>query len=478
MPRGRTTIAGVDSRSIDGGPRGLRGPAVLLPVAAVLLGWALSGSSVGRALVRCLAALTALGGIVLAFAGRPATAAGTARTVAAPAATDDDGSAIEVVIPARDEAHVIGGLIGDLGRQVPRLGFRLVIVDDRSTDGTGAAATAAIELAGLTDRSRVLRRTAGPDGKAAALAFAADRSERRIGILVLDADARIDPAFLDSCRRAIREGSASATARRRVLGSPGVGRPGRWLVAAQAAEQAADHVVQCGRLALGGAGELRGNGMLLRGDLLADVGGWTGGALAEDLDLSTRVYLRTGRGAARPPGFEVWEQAAASPRAMLGQRLRWAEGSVRRDLAIVLPALADPVVPLRRRIDVATSAAQDLVPWLALGLVVRTARAGGTRTRRLRAARPAADLALGYAVAATAIALAADEPGLRATERVAAVLGLGASWAAILPIAWLRVARRPGRPAFRQTPHLPEAAVSPPPFASGEDGAGERPLDR
>ena len=344
-----------------------------------------------------------------------------------------------------------------------------MVVDDRSIDATGEVAAEAIE-AGLSGLARVVRRADGADGKAATLASADDASDRPIAILVLDADARVDPSFLARCRRALVDGSAMVTARRRVLRSRGTRRFRRWLVEAQAAEQAADDVVQRGRLALGGAGELRGDGMLIRADLLADMGGWPADALAEDLDLSTLIYLRTGFGVARPPGLEVWEQAPITPRSMLTQRLRWAEGSVRRDLGIVLPALADSAIPLRRRIEVAVSAGQDLMPWIALGLVARETR--------LRHARPVAELALGYGVAAATIALVADEPGIGVPPRVAGVLGLGATWAGILPVAWLRVVRRPGRPAFRPTPHLPGAAVRPPPFATAEDPPGTPRSDR
>ena len=69
-------------------------------------------------------------------------------------ARDDDSEAptlppplrwpsVTAVIPARDEAETIGETVHSLLAQDYPGSFRLVVVDDRSTDGTGDAARAA-----------------------------------------------------------------------------------------------------------------------------------------------------------------------------------------------------------------------------------------------------------------------------------------------------------------------------------------------
>ena len=50
-----------------------------------------------------------------------------------------------------------------------------------------------------------------------------------------------------------------------------------------------DMASQCGRRATDGTAELRGNGMFVRRAALEAIGGWSDGALTEDLELSTRL---------------------------------------------------------------------------------------------------------------------------------------------------------------------------------------------
>ncbi len=71
---------------------------------------------------------------------------------------------VVAVIPARDEAGVIGEAIGSLLRQDYRGGFTLIVVDDHSTDGTAAAVRAAAAAAGGLDRVTVLPAPNLPDG--------------------------------------------------------------------------------------------------------------------------------------------------------------------------------------------------------------------------------------------------------------------------------------------------------------------------
>jgi len=447
----------VDRRSVGDATR-LRASAVLASSVAFGLGAALPRSGPGRGVVRGLAVATAVGGVALAWAGRPWPVTDAARV------SDDDTVELDwihVLIAARDEAGVIGGVISDLAHQEPPTGFSVSVVDDRSTDDTAAVARGAIDAGGLGDRATVTRRSCGADGKSAALGSVRGiAATSRAAILVLDADARLDADFIRRCRSGV-SGARAISARRHVLRPRSRSRWARFLADAQAAEQAADDLVQRGRARLGGAGELRGNGMAMRADVLADLGGWPVPSLAEDLALSTRLYLRKGRGATRPAGFEIWEQAPTRLPTMVRQRLRWAEGSVRRDLEIVAPALADRDIPFRRRAEVPISSGQDLMPWLALGVLV------GSRSDRRTVA---AELPVGYAVAAVAIALAAAERCTSPGRRIAGLLALGLSWALVLPFAWLRVSLS-AAVRFRPTPHLAAADLEPPPFAVA---AGER----
>jgi len=312
----------------------------------------------------------------------------------------------------------------------------------------------------------VLRRPEGDGGKGAALAFAFSGADARPDtlVIVLDGDARISPEFVRLAAAAVRDGEAAGTARRRML-KPKAGRLARVLARLQDDEQTVDGEIQLGRRNLGGGSDLRGNGMIVPSDLLADVGGWPEAALCEDLELSSLLYLHRGIAARWLPGVEIWEQPVTSLGALFRQRARWAEGAVRRDLRITLPALLNPAIPARRRIAVGTYAAQTLVPLFAIGTAL-----GGHRGRRTSLIRV---LALSYAIAALGLAIDAlrwsSDPrgrpmGLRERAiRASGVTVFGGLWAALGPLAWLRVATWRGAPAFTRTLH--DGAFEPPGFA-------------
>jgi len=71
---------------------------------------------------------------------------------------------IVAVIPARDEADVVGQAITSLLNQDYPGQLRLLLVDDQSSDGTAEVARAAAERAGAADRLTVIQGTALPRG--------------------------------------------------------------------------------------------------------------------------------------------------------------------------------------------------------------------------------------------------------------------------------------------------------------------------
>jgi hypothetical protein len=450
--------------------------AVLLPAVAFGLGAGVERSRACRLGVGALVGLVAASGVVVVRAGRSAAARdGLADAVGEPPGRPGGGGIrrLIVLIPARDEAQVIGGILGDLAAQDMALldaptggvggaapAVQIVVIDDRSRDGTGAAAAAAIAAHGLAGCARVVRRAAGPDGKGAALASVLLPATRDTAILVLDADSRVGPAFVGRCAAALHGGTGIATSRRRMLRPVAGGPLARRLAAAQDDEQLADDALQRARLAMGGAAELRGDGMVIRADVLAELGGWGAGALCEDLDLSARAYLRTGRPVERFPWLEVWEQPVLSPRALVRQRVRWAEGLVRRDLAVVLPAQLDPTIPWRRRLDALAYALHGLAAWVVLGLLLRALAPRAGWARALAAALAAGYLATGAAIAHEALV---DPRGSLADTvgRISGALALESLWIVVLPAGWVRAAIWPSAARFARTRHLPTACVAP-----------------
>ena len=86
-----------------------------------------------------------------------------------PIAANAAGRSVVAVIPARDEAAVIGHAVASLLAQDYDGDFHIVVVDDQSSDGTAEAARTAAVAAGAPDRLTICRRktrSAGVDRQA------------------------------------------------------------------------------------------------------------------------------------------------------------------------------------------------------------------------------------------------------------------------------------------------------------------------
>jgi cellulose synthase/poly-beta-1,6-N-acetylglucosamine synthase-like glycosyltransferase len=281
-----------------------------------------------------------------------------------------------VLVGARDEAGVLPRLVRDVAAQDYRTAggvalFELVVVDDRSTDGSGEVVLAEARRAGIGELTRVIRRdgTGLPDGKGAALTAAQPDVCRGDVILVLDADARIHPTFLRCAAGYFAAGARAVTARRRILDASSCR-----LAGAQADEQTLDGELNRGRWAMGGCSEFRGNGIMVRRDLLAQAGGWRAAALTEDIDLSSRIAAVAGERVVWAIDAEVWEEPVRSVKGLWRQRLRWAEGALRRAFEHGPAVARSRRLPLRAKADFATYVGQLTVPALAVGAAAAAVR--------------------------------------------------------------------------------------------------------
>jgi hopene-associated glycosyltransferase HpnB len=122
-------------------------------------------------------------------------------------AAPDDLSAVIVVIPARDEAVLIGRTIASLG--VQGRGLEVVVVDDQSSDGTREAAERAAAEASLPLRLIAGQPLpAGWAGKLWALEQGLAAVERPF-VLLLDADIELAPRLVPALLAAARERDAT-----------------------------------------------------------------------------------------------------------------------------------------------------------------------------------------------------------------------------------------------------------------------------
>jgi len=364
---------------------------------------------------------------------------------------------ISVVVAGRDEANVLPNLVADIAAQDhrdpdgrPR--FELVVVDDRSTDGSAGAVMAAAVALGIADVTTVIRREGEDleDGKGAALTAA--QPERCSGdvVLVLDADARIGPTFLRGLAAYFAAGADAVTARRRILHADA-----SWLAGAQADEQTQDGELQRGRWASGGCSEFRGNGISIRRALLADIGGWRASALTEDIDLSSRIAAAHGVTVAWALDLEVWEEPVRTWSGLWRQRLRWSEGAIRRLLEHGPAVLSSRRLPARARVDFAAYGAQLLAPPLILGA---TAGAIGSGSAGAAAALVGTYLAAGGVLAFDALrwettSAGAPLPFGERVGRAARAALFSAVWLGAVPGALWRLATRRGKVRYDKMPH-------------------------
>jgi 1,2-diacylglycerol 3-beta-glucosyltransferase len=365
------------------------GPETPEPWRAAALGILAGGIAVGlltahrrlRVAVPLLTAGVAIGcAVPVALASRrpPISPARATRALAAvlPMPT------FSIVVAARDEAPVLRRLISDIGRQDYCAAdgsplFELIVVDDRSTDGTAEAVTAAAREHGLSAVTRVVpRRGEGlADGKGAALTAAPPEICDGDVILVLDADARLEPPFLRRAAGYFAAGARAVTARRRILDAES-----GWLAGAQADEQTLDGELNRGRWAMGGCSEFRGNGIMVRRDLLAAVGGWRAAALTEDIDLSSRIAAAAGERVAWALDAEVWEEPVRTFESLWRQRLRWAEGAFRRAFEHGPPVVTSSQLSLGARLDFVAYVGQLAVPAVVLGAATAAVVTGRRRS--------------------------------------------------------------------------------------------------
>jgi cellulose synthase/poly-beta-1,6-N-acetylglucosamine synthase-like glycosyltransferase len=226
-----------------------------------------------------------------------------------------DRRRVAVLVPAHDEALIIGRTLRTI---VPQMagGDRLVVVADNCSDET--AALAAAEGAEVLARNDLLRR-----GKGYALDFGIRhlKSDAPEIVLIVDADCRLGPEVIDRLARLSQRS----------------GRPVQALYLMQAAENASlkmriaefawiikNHVRPLGLHRLGLPCQLMGTGMAFPWACISSADLATG-HIVEDLKLGIEL---AGRGT--PPLFcpeaLVTSEFPASSEGVRSQRTRWEHG--------------------------------------------------------------------------------------------------------------------------------------------------------
>jgi 1,2-diacylglycerol 3-beta-glucosyltransferase len=353
--------------------------------------------------------------------------------------------AVDVVVAARDEEAVIARLVERvLHLSWPMEQLRLWVIDDGSEDRTPQRL---VDLQALHPQLRVLRRSRDAGGgKSGALNLVLQQLQGR-WLLVLDADADLQPDLLERLIPYAESGGWAAVQLRKAEVNAEV----NWLTRAQAMEMAFDAFIQEGRLARGGVAELRGNGQLLRRDAVHAAGGFNEATITDDLDLSFRLLL-----AGLPVGVlwnpPVSEEAVLSLPALWRQRQRWAEGGLQRFLDYGDQLVSDRLNGAQKRDLAAFFVLQYVLPVMAVADL-----AGALVTGTPPGMWPFSLVALGltgFSIHAGCQRPAEGPPLPKPTPaNIALAMGYLMHWFVVIPWVALKMALLPKRLVWAKTAH-------------------------
>ena len=236
---------------------------------------------------------------------------------------DENLPFLDILVAARDEENVVARLVERLlNLEYPINKLNIYIIDDGSSDKTPLILD---RLAKEVSNLKIISRSPNAGGgKSGALNYALNFTYGE-WLLVLDADAQLKKDTLKRLFSFVEEGSWSAVQLRKSVINSGK----NFLTSCQSMEMAMDAIFQYGRLSISGVSELRGNGQLIKRDILLKCGSFNEDTVTDDLDLSLRLLLSKSKiGILWDP--PVMEEAVENINALFAQRQRWAEGGLQR----------------------------------------------------------------------------------------------------------------------------------------------------
>ncbi len=237
--------------------------------------------------------------------------------------SDSEWPYVSLLVAAKNEERVVGQLVKMLCTQdYPVDRYEVWVIDDCSTDRTPQVLE---KLRQDYPQLKVMRRGAGATGgKSGALNQVLSLTQGEI-VAVFDADAQVSPDLLRRVLPVFERQQVGAMQLQKAIANA----PDNFWTKSQASEMALDSYFQQQRIALGGIGELRGNGQFVRRRALEQCGGWNEETITDDLDLTLRLHLEGWdvEFVLDPP---VREEGVKTVFALWHQRNRWAEGGYQR----------------------------------------------------------------------------------------------------------------------------------------------------
>ena len=270
---------------------------------------------------------------------------------------------VSIMIPAHNEEYVIANTVNNI-RAIDYPNYEIIVIDDRSSDNT-ASVIKDLEAKFDNVKAIVRDKNAFP-GKSAVLNEALELAKGE-AILVFDADATVEPDFLQKLIPHLEPIDVGAVQARKIIRN----KDYNFLTRCQNNEYTLDTHFQVGRDAVKGAVELRGNGELIKREALVDIGGWNNYTITDDLDMSTRLHIK-GWDVRFCPEACVYEEGIIYVYPLFRQRRRWLEGTIRRYLEYFGEAMTSKEMSLRARLDMAIYITQFIMPiWFMMEVIFR-----------------------------------------------------------------------------------------------------------
>ena len=270
---------------------------------------------------------------------------------------------VTIMIPAHNEESVITNTVENI-LKIDYPNFEVIVIDDRSSDNT-ASVIKDLEAKHEQVRALIREKDAFP-GKSAVLNDALKMAHGE-AILVFDADATVEPDFLNKLVPNLEPADVGAVQARKIIRNKNV----NFLTRCQNNEYTFDTYLQVSRDAIKGAVELRGNGELIKRQALEDIDGWNNYTITDDLDMSTRLHIK-GWDVRFCPDACVYEEGIVYVFPLFRQRRRWLEGTIRRYLEYFGAAMKSKKMSLRARLDMAVYITQFIMPlWFMMEVVFR-----------------------------------------------------------------------------------------------------------
>lgn len=273
---------------------------------------------------------------------------------------------ISILIPCHNEENVIEKTIENI-LEVDYDKYEIIIIDDRSKDKTPEIVQ---RIADSNEKIQcLLRKDDAFPGKSAVLNDAMKLAKGEV-VLVFDADAKIKPHFIKTILPKLEPADVAAVQAQKEVSNP----RDNILTRFQYNELIYDTYVQIGRDAVRGAVELRGNGEIIKREALESIGGWNEHTITDDLDMSTRLHIK-GWDIRFCPEAVVYEEAILTYGALIRQRKRWAEGSIRRYLEFAGDIFTSKDMSLRVGFDLIVYISEFLLPfWMVSEILIQSFR--------------------------------------------------------------------------------------------------------